>query len=139
MPLRKSMRPKSATVCSAVICAVLTGLVMQLAVPMSSFKSEAGRAAEAFRWLLDVHSAQLEHRISSGGYSPDLDGLGSLSTAPRGFKVIGPSSTDWRTNWEIQCVRSRAEIPNGEYSISFDETGFLPDRSSVPSAFRLGG
>ncbi|MCP4092002.1 MAG: hypothetical protein GY747_01025 [Planctomycetes bacterium] len=103
------------------------------AVPRFTSSVEQSKVADAFTYLTQIESAQQCFHLEKGEFSKQLSRLDVGVGKPHDFFVAAPTSLDWRTSWQVRLTRRGQGSGYGEYTVVFDEGGFSPIKSSVPT------
>ncbi len=112
---------------------LLCGTLAVFGLPYWVRQSERGRVAEAFEYLQHISQLQQQHFDELGCFELDPMSLDLALVVPSSFVVeTDPvDSPDPSTNWCLSLVRQGSYYGYGDYQISFDATGFMPNRSTV--------
>lgn len=113
------------------VAVVVLGVLSMMAVPRYQAAIERTRAAEAFTYLSQVEGAQERHNARTGEYAKSTKQLNMKMDAPKRFHVGTFSSYDWQTQWELRLTRQSASSGPGNYTVTWNQNGFIRGRSSI--------
>jgi type IV pilus assembly protein PilE len=118
------------------IVVVILGVLSMMAVPRYRTVVEQSKASEAFVYLDQIAKGQEMYNARNGEYSDNLNKLDIKASKPNHFSIGTPTSTDWQTKWEVKLTRSGPSSGYGNYTVTYNEKGFRPGRSSIPQKLR---
>ncbi|MAW59791.1 MAG: prepilin-type cleavage/methylation domain-containing protein [Planctomycetes bacterium] len=113
------------------IVVVILGVLAMMAVPRYQTAVERAKAAEAFNYLAQVEAGQERHNARTGEYAQNISQLDVKLPTPNHFSVGTFTSYDWQTQWELRLTRSGASSGFGNYTVTWDQDGFVRSRSSL--------
>jgi type IV pilus assembly protein PilA len=128
---RSSARQAGFSLVELTIVVVILGVLAMVGIPKYYQVTERSKASEAFNYLQHVGKAQAMYEARHGIYAKDLGKLG-LGVPPLKFFEVGElSSLDWQSSWQLRLRRSGAAQGFGDYTVSWNQDGFSPERSSI--------
>lgn len=113
------------------IVVVILGVLAMVAVPKYHQVTERSKATEAFVYLQHVAKAQAMYEARDGEYAKSMNRLRLGVDAPQFFEVEELRSVDWQKSWQLRLRRVGASQGYGAYTVSWDQDGFMPERSSI--------
>ena len=134
----KSFRHRSAgfSLVELTIVVVILGVLAMMAVPRYQTVVEQSKASEAFVYLDQIAKGQEMYNARNGQYADNLNKLDIKGSKPNHFSIGTPSSTNWQTKWEVKLTRTGPSSGFGNYTVTYNEKGFKPGRSSIPQKLR---
>lgn len=117
------------------ILLLAVSLVTAATVPFYRNWVEKKKAIEAFNILAAIRAEQERHYIRQGSYAQNLKNL-DIKELPEYFEFgrIEPGDTGTLENsWKLTLTRTGKDTKFGSYTVTFNEGGFDPDRSSISS------
>ena len=113
------------------IVVVILGVLSMMAVPRYQTAIERAKAAEAFTYLSQIEGAQERHNARTGEYAKNAKQLDIKMDVPKHFRVGTFSSYDWQTQWELRLIRQSVASGFGNYTVTWNQNGFVRGRSSI--------
>jgi type IV pilus assembly protein PilA len=113
------------------IVVVILGVLATMAVPRYRVSVERAKSAEAFTYLTQVASAQERYNARAGTYARQVKDLDIKLSVPAHFKVGRLTSHRWQTKWQLTLTRQGPSSGFGNYTVTWNQTGFSKRRSSV--------
>jgi len=118
------------------IVVVILGVLSMMAVPRYRTVVEQGKASEAYVYLDHIAKAQEMYNARNGKYADNLNRLDLKVSKPKHFQVSNPTSNNWETRWQVTVTRTGPSSGYGSYTVTFNEKGFVSNRSSIPHKLR---
>ena len=119
------------------IVVIVLGVLSTFAVPRFLQAVERTKAAEAFAYLAEVSSSQARYNAQHGEYASVLLDLDVVLRTPNNFAVGAPSSANYEIEWEVTLTRTGASSGYGPYTVIFDQDGFNPATSTIPTELQV--
>lgn len=113
------------------IVVVILGVLAMMAVPKYHQVTERSKATEAFVYLQHVAKAQAMYEARNGQYANSVAKLQLGVEAPKFFQVEQMSSFNWQQSWQLRLRRVGASQGYGAYTVTWNERGFVAERSSI--------
>lgn len=113
------------------IVVVILGVLSMMAVPRYRTAVERAKASEAFTYLAQIEGAQERYNARTGEYAQQLGRLDIKMPSPKHFSVGSLTSYNWQTQWELRLTRSGASSGFGNYTVTWNQDGFVRSRSSL--------
>ena len=116
------------TLVELAVVVVIIGVLAAFAVPRFLASVERSKAAEAFNYLSAVQSAQERYHARQGTYASVLTDLDIKFSTPKYFTVgaVAAGTTgSLEDSWKCTLTRTGAAGGYGEYTVTFNEEGFL--------------
>jgi Tfp pilus assembly protein PilE len=116
------------------VVVVIIGVLAAFAVPRFMASVERSKAAEAFNYLSAVQAAQERYHARQGTYADKVSDLDIKLTAPKYFTagaIAAGKSGELEDSWSMSLTRLGAAAGYGAYTVTFNEEGYDPDKSSI--------
>lgn len=113
------------------IVVVILGVLSMMAVPRYQTAVERAKAAESFNYLAQIEAGQERHNARTGEYAQSISQLDVKVPSPKHFTVGTFTSYDWQTQWELRLTRAGASSGFGNYTVTWNQDGFVRSRSSL--------
>ena len=130
--IRRTRQGFSLIEISVVVVAI--GALAVIGLPRFFQSLERSKAAESFKYLDSVRSAQEHYQAAHGEYTTDLTLLDIEQTTPEYFSigevVPGPTGS-LADSWRLTLTRSGSTSSQEEYTVTFTDIGFDPENSSI--------
>lgn len=134
-PLRNSAQNrKGFSLVELSVVVVIIGVLAAFGIPRMLKSVERSKAAEAFKYLGAVRSAQERHQSRNGTYAADLADLDVELSAAKYFTVgtIGAGGTgSLEDSWTLTLTRTGASAGYGDYTVVFTEDGYDATNSTI--------
>jgi prepilin-type N-terminal cleavage/methylation domain-containing protein len=119
------------------IVVVILGILATLAVPRFRTSVEKTKAKEATNYLSHIETSQAIFMAEMGRYAYTVSELeertGASMELPEFFYVSPMWARDWEKDWHMALYRDGASSGFGQYYINWDQDGFVPKTSTIPS------
>jgi len=113
------------------IVVVILGVLSMMAVPRYRTAVERAKGAEAFNYLAQIEAGQERHNARTGTYADSLNKLDVKVPQPKHFTVGNFTSYNWETQWELRVTRKSPSSGFGNYTVTWNQDGFVRSRSSL--------
>lgn len=122
------------------IVVVIVVVLVSFGVPRYRDAIERTHAAEAVQYLSDLRLAQDRHRGTTGHFASNREDLDLTQPTPKYFgigeiKVVGTAKLgqgpEQRHGWSLTLTRKSENSLYGAYTVTYNERGFDPERSSL--------
>lgn len=113
---------------------VIIGVLAAFGIPRMLKSVERSKAAEAFKYLSAVRSAQERYQAREGTYAGDLTQLDVELSAAKYFTVgaVAAGSTgSLEDSWTATLTRTGASAGYGDYTVVFTEDGYDATNSTI--------
>jgi prepilin-type N-terminal cleavage/methylation domain-containing protein len=152
------------TLVELAVVIVIIGVLAAFGVPRFRDAVEKSKAAESFNYLAAVRSAQERFAAQQGTYASLVSQLDiQMGTAgaenlkyftadakgilPNSADVVSGASSgagDYENGWQLTLTRNQGSGGYGQYTVTFDQDGFMNDATSstivnVPAINPMGG
>ncbi len=125
------------------IVVVILGVIAMIGVPKYRTVVERAMASEALVFMHQVEAQQAGFQAWKGHYAKSFSELNGFSgsglSRPRHFTISDFTSFNWETKWSLRLTRQGASSGFGAYTVSWDQDGFNPARSSIPTSLKPDG
>lgn len=122
------------TLVELAVVVVIIGVLSSFAVPRLLTTVERSKAADAFKSLIAVRSAQETHQGRQGTYASSMDELDMELLTSDYFnmgEITAGKTGSLQDSWSVTFTRQGAAAGYGNYTVTFTESGYDKDNSTI--------
>lgn len=133
------------TLVELAVVVVIIGVLASFGIPRMLKGVERSKAAEAFKYLGSIRTAQERYQARTGTYANAITALDVNMSETKYFKVgtiSAGSTSSLEDSWTLTLTREGASAGYGDYTVTFTEDGYDAEESSIellPEIHPLGG
>jgi len=132
--IRNQSQQRGFTLVELAIVIVIIGVLASFGVPRFRDAVERSKAGESMNYLSAVRAAQERYHAREGTYGDEMSDLDISIPVPKYFSVgafAAGSTDDLEDSWQLTLTREGASAGYGAYTVTFTETGYDPNNSTI--------
>lgn len=137
MKLIRNHKQSGFSLIELTIVITILGVLVSIGVPRFKVSVEKTKAKEATSYLSHIETSQAVFMAEMGHYARSVreleDRTGTSMDLPEFFYVSPMWARDWEKDWHMSLYRNGPTSGFGRYYINWDQDGFVPKTSSIPS------